>query len=123
MLKQGATMEDMLWKFPHVGQQIFKKLSNKNLVKIKEVARSWEHFIINEKIYKQKVHYETMQKKKDFFGTTPLHEAAKEGKISECKLIIDNVEDKNPKGPSINNVTSISNILRYPPGPLQFVKN
>ena len=35
-------------------QQIFKKLSNKNLAKRKKVARTWEHFIINEKFYKQK---------------------------------------------------------------------
>ena len=91
-------MEDMLWKFPHVGQQIFKKLSNKNLTKSKEVARTWEHFITNEKFYKQKVYYETKQKEKDqWWRRTPLHKAAKEGKVSECKLIMDNVEDKNPK--------------------------
>ena len=88
-------MEDMLWKFPHVGQQIFKKLSNKNLTKSKEVARTWEHFIINERFYKQKVHYETKQK--DWLGMTPLHKAAMEGNHKECKLIMDNVEDKNPK--------------------------
>ena len=90
-------MEDMLWKFPHVGQQIFSKLSNKNLVKGKKVARTWEHFITNEHFYQQKVHYETKQKKKEKNGETPLHKAAKEGNLLECKLIMDNVEDKNPK--------------------------
>ena len=70
-------MEDMLWKFPHVGQQIFKKLSNKNLAKCKKVSRSWEYFITNEKFYKQRVHYEMKQKDKDFLGMTPLHKAAK----------------------------------------------
>ena len=89
-------MEDMLWKFPHVGKQIFKNLSNKNLAKSKKVARSWEHFITNENFYKQKVHYENKQKK-GLWGRTPLHSAAEAGKISECKLIIDNVEDKNPQ--------------------------
>ena len=68
-------MEDMLWKFPHVGQQIFKKLSNKALAKNKKVARTWKHFITNEKFYKQKVHYETRQKENPS-GETPLHEAA-----------------------------------------------
>ena len=90
-------MEDMLWKFPHVGQQMFKILSNKNLAKIKKVARSWDHFITNEKFYKQKVHYENKQKEKDEKGWTPLHKAAEEGKVIECKLIMDNVEDKSPK--------------------------
>ena len=89
-------MEDMFWKFPHLGQQIIKKLSNKNIAKGKKVARSWERFIINEKFYKQKVRYEIKQKKRDHFGWTPLHEAAWYGNLQECKLIIDNVEDKNP---------------------------
>ena len=87
----------MLWKFPHVGQQVFKKLSNENLAKSKKVARTWENFITNEKFYKQKVHYETKQKEKDNIGMTPFHYAALEGNLLECKLIIDNVEDKNPK--------------------------
>ena len=88
----------MLGKFPHVGKQIFKKLSNKSLAKTKKVARTWENFITNEKFYKQKVHYETKQKeKKGPIGRTPLHKAAWEGKLSELKLIMDNVEDKNPK--------------------------
>ena len=89
-------MEDMLWKFPHVGQQVFKKLSNKNLAKGKKVARTWESFISNEKFYKQKVHFETKQKK-DNGGSTPLHCAARDGKLLKCKTIMDNVEDKNPR--------------------------
>ena len=58
-------MEDMLWKFPHIGENIFKKLSKKNLAKCKKVSRSWEYFITNEKFYKQRVHYEMKQKDKD----------------------------------------------------------
>ena len=90
-------MEDMLWKFPHIGENIFKKLSNKNLAKCKKVSRSWEYFITNEKFYKQRVHYEMKQKEKLMFGDTPLHEAARDGQLLECKLIIDHVEDKNPQ--------------------------
>ena len=48
-------MEDMLWKFPHVGEQIFTKLSNKNLAKCKKISRSWDYFITNEKFCKQRV--------------------------------------------------------------------
>ena len=88
-------MEDMLWKFPHVGEQVFKKLSNKNLAKSKKVAKTWERFIANERFYKQKVHYEIRQKDKNVLGETPLHKAARDGNLRECKLIIDNV----PKSP------------------------
>ena len=59
MSKQKPTMEDMLWRFPHVVKQSLKKLSNKNLAKCKKIARTWEHFIINEKFYNQRVKYKT----------------------------------------------------------------
>ena len=90
-------MEDMLWKFPHIGENIFKKLSKKNLVKCLKVKPSWEQFITNENFYKQRVQYEMMQKEKTAFGETPLHHAAFAGNLSECNMIIDHVEDKNPE--------------------------
>ena len=36
-------------------------------------------------------------------GRTPLHKAVVDDNLSECKLIIENVEDKNPKGLEIIN--------------------
>ena len=90
-------MEDMFWKFPHIGEQIFKKLSNKSLLKCMKVAKTWKYFITNEKFCKLRVKYETMQKTKDENGCTPLHEAAKNGEFLECKMIIANVENKNPQ--------------------------
>ena len=72
-------MEEILWRFPHIGENIFKKLSNENLIKAKKVAKTWERFIINEKFYKLKVKYETIQKYYNENGETPLHEAAKNG--------------------------------------------
>ena len=36
------------------------------------------------------------QKKRDEYGNTPLHKAAMDGRFSDCKLIIDHVEEKNP---------------------------
>ena len=33
----------------------------------------------------------------DGYGRTPLHQAAMDGNLLECKIIIANVEDKNPK--------------------------
>ena len=44
MSKQKPIMEEMLWKFPHISNQIFKKLSNKNLVKSQKIARTWKFF-------------------------------------------------------------------------------
>ena len=38
-------------------------MSNKNLVKCKIVSKSWNHFIINQKFYQQRVRYEELQKK------------------------------------------------------------
>ena len=96
VLTEDPIMEDMLWKFPHVGQQIFKKLSNKNLAKSKKVAKTWENFITNEKFYKEKVYYETKQNEKDENGRTLLHKAVMDGNLTESKLIIKNVEEKNP---------------------------
>ena len=47
-------MEDMLWRFPHIGEQVFKKLSNRNLAKCRKVARTWERFNANQRFYKQR---------------------------------------------------------------------
>jgi len=72
-------MEEILLRFPLIGENIFKKLSNKNLIKCKKVGKTWERFIINEKFYKLKVKYEKIQKHYNKNGETPLHEAAKNG--------------------------------------------
>jgi len=56
-------MEEILWRFPHIGKKIFKNLSNKNLVKCKMVSKSWNDFIINQKFYQQRVHYEKLREK------------------------------------------------------------
>ena len=90
-------MEDMLWRFPHIGENIFKKLSNRNLAECKKVARSWAYFINNERFYKQKVKYEMIQKDKDEKGRTYLHKAAEAGNFLECCHIISHVDNKNPQ--------------------------
>ena len=82
--------------FPHIGEQIFKQLSNKNLAKCRKVTKSWEHFISNQRFYKQRVKYEVIQKQRNNIGRTHLHQVAKAGNLSECKSIVYNVEDKNP---------------------------
>ena len=37
-------------RFPHVGKKIFEDLDNKNLTNCREVCKSWEKFIFDEKI-------------------------------------------------------------------------
>ena len=89
-------MEEVLLRFPHIGDKTFKKLRNKDLIKCKTVGRSWFNYINNDKFYKERVKYENLQKDVDGRGDTPLHKAAKTGVLKKCKLIIDNVENKNP---------------------------
>ena len=89
-------MNEVLWRFPHIGEHIFKKLRNKDLVKCKNVSRSWYNFITNEKFHELRVHYENIQKIKNHDGETQLHQKARNGQISGFKLIIDHVENKNP---------------------------
>ena len=89
-------MDEVLVRFPQLGEKTFKKLLNKNLVKCMIVSKTWYNFITNEKFYKLQVQYENGQKNLDEFGNTPLHKAAEGGYLSKCKLIIDNVENKNP---------------------------
>ena len=104
-------MEEVLLRFPHLGEQIFKKLLNKNLLKCMNVSKTWYHFINKEKFYKLRVKYENYQKKVDQFGDTPLHKAARNGDLSECKSIINHIENKN----SANNfgVTSLHYAAKY----------
>ena len=88
-------MEEVILRFPHLGEKIFKILSNKNVVKCNLTSRSWHIFIKNKEFYKQRVFYENLQKD-TLSGNTPLHLAAKIGDLQQCKLIIENVENKNP---------------------------
>lgn len=89
-------MEELLLRFPHLGEGFFKICNMKDLIKCKMVSRSWYHFITSEQFYKQRVHYENLQKDVDSSGYTPLHHAAKDGKLEKCKLIITHVGNKNP---------------------------
>ena len=43
-------MEEVLLRFPHIGEGIFKKLNGKDFFKSMEVSRSWNHFISNQRV-------------------------------------------------------------------------
>ena len=46
-------MEEILSRFPNIGDDIFKELDSKDFCKSKEVSRSWSHFISNSRAYKK----------------------------------------------------------------------
>ena len=43
-------MDELFERFPHIGKQIFEEMDNKNLTECREVCKSWQTFIDNEKI-------------------------------------------------------------------------
>ena len=94
-------------RFPHLGEKIFKVLSNKNVIKCNIVGRSWHLFITNDKFYKKRIFYENLQKDVDN-GFTPLHTAATTGDFQKCKLIIEHVENKNLINPLEGSAIAIS---------------
>ena len=38
-------MQDLMFKLPHLPEQIFQKLDNESLFKFREIARSWQDLI------------------------------------------------------------------------------
>ena len=127
-------MEEVIVRFPHLGDKILKKLDSKSLVNCKEVNRNFENFMKVEKrsylhaiqwytncseslmreivekygaaiiilsilreIYGKfcrntKQHHKYLKK----YGSTPLHVAAKMGQSGAYHLIMENVANKNP---------------------------
>ena len=45
IMKRKGYLDEIFWKFPHIGEQIIEKLDNKSLVKCKEVNALWLNFI------------------------------------------------------------------------------
>jgi hypothetical protein len=43
-------MEEVLLRFPHIGDQVFKKLDNEDLTKCRKISPSWNEFIDNQKL-------------------------------------------------------------------------
>ena len=43
-------MEEVFLRFLHIGEQVFKQLDNENLTKCREISKSWEDFIDNQKL-------------------------------------------------------------------------
>jgi hypothetical protein len=43
-------MEDLFLRFPHLSEGIFCKMPNARLLKLKEVSRSWNEYMVDQKL-------------------------------------------------------------------------
>ena len=113
-------MEEILIRFPHLGQKIFDLLESKSLTRCTEVSMGWRNFIMNEnnpslrmiqdytncskatlkKILQhrelEELRYEVHIIYKICNFEEPIYQAAK-GYLDVFKLITDNMKDKNPR--------------------------
>ena len=136
---QQLIMEEVLARFPHLGENIFQKLNSESLINCKEVNRTFKNFMKVEKSsYLRAIEWftncsEPLMRKivkksgaaiiilsilREIFGNfirgtkqnskylqyllnTPLHLAADRGQLGAYQLIMENVDNKNP----INSIT------------------
>ena len=47
--------ENFLLRFPHLGQSVFENLDDKNLVKCKEMSRSWSFYMDRERFFWKRI--------------------------------------------------------------------
>ena len=108
-------MEEVLLRFSHIGEGIYKELNGKDFCKSMEVTRSWNYFIRDQRVlqraYKvhkaigiQRIHkmIQTLTKEisryeRSVQKTVPFHLAAERGYFAGCQQIMENSNDKNPK--------------------------
>ena len=45
VLKRKTNVEEIFWRFPHLGKNILEELDNKSLVKCREVNKWWQDFV------------------------------------------------------------------------------
>jgi len=106
-----SIMEEIISRFPVIGDSIFQELNGKDFCMSKEVNRSWNYFMNNERVLK-KAYKKRIRDKIDIMTIendkhearfthgwlkTPFHLAAKRGYLPVCQFIIANADDKNPK--------------------------
>ena len=106
-------MEEIISRFPIIGDYIFEELNGKDFCKAKEVSRTWNCFISNEivlqraleahKAYKKRIQDEIIilteecKRSRRFPRPTPFHLAAERGYLPVCQEIMENSDDKNPE--------------------------
>ena len=50
VLKRNSNVEEIFWRFPHLGQNILEELDNQSLVKCREVNKWWQDFVDGQRI-------------------------------------------------------------------------
>ena len=45
VLKRKTNIEEIFWRFPHLGKNILEELDNESLVKCREVNKWWQDFV------------------------------------------------------------------------------
>ena len=79
---------------PHISDYIFQGLDQRHLSKCRLVSTVWKVFVDYQTSLWNKVSKNTANQR----GWTPLHEAAGAGYLNVCRLIVDNVHNRNPAG-------------------------
>ena len=102
-------MEEVLLRFPHIGEGIYKKLNGKDFCKSMEVTRSWNYFIRNQRVLQRAYNthkapwvIQTLTEEIDWYQShqqkkTPFHLAAQRGYFAVCQELMENSNDKNSK--------------------------
>ena len=87
-------MDKFMLKFPHLFEQMFRKLNNESLFKSREVARSWQ-YSINERNYPWLcvVNIPTILQNRN----TYLYHAVETGQMDAFKIALSEEDDKNIK--------------------------
>ena len=87
-------MQELMLRFPHLPEQIFKKLDNECLFKCREVAQSWQNILDGRNYpWLRIVNIPTILNKR----TTYLHVAAQTGQIQEFTTAFSEQKDINIK--------------------------
>ena len=132
VLKRKTNVEEIFWRFPHLGKNILEELDDESLVKCREVNKWWQEFVdgqktsyvrnitkciglskmpVQNKLQKEsltmlkelshfvRIYYTTEYEgphRKSLILTDLLHRFMESLSFYLCDLIIDNSEDKNP---------------------------
>ena len=51
VIKRKGYLEEIFWRFPHIGELIIEQLDNQSLTKTREVNKWWQSFVENEKCF------------------------------------------------------------------------
>ena len=80
-------MEEVLLRFPHLGQNIFKSLTNEDLVQCREICQMWKDFIDVEKFF-------AIRRIRAFFMKLPisLEKALKQSTFEQVKEMASTIQ-------------------------------